>query len=321
MRHQLLVLQRQVPRPTFDDADRTVLGVLSQVFDREHLARVFLIVQPATVLGWHRRLVARHWTQPACRRAGRPSTAREIRQLVLRLDSENPTWGYRRVHGELRRLGHKIAASTVWKILRDADREPTPGRSGPSWSEFIRSQAKAVIATDFLTVDTVLLRRFYVLFWIEVDTRIVHLGGITTNPTGPWTTQQARNLLMRLDRKLRFVIHDGGGQYTRNFDDVFTAVGAEAITTPAGAPRANAFAERWVRSVRHELLDRTIIWNHRQLRVLFEEYVAHYNERRPHRSLGQRAPASADVAAIGPAEPIQRHTTCGALINEYRTAA
>ncbi|MFN0092679.1 MAG: hypothetical protein ACKVWR_20790 [Acidimicrobiales bacterium] len=130
----------------------------------------------------------------------------------------------------------------------------------------IRSQAKAVIATDSFTVDTALLRRFYVLFWIEIDTTIVHLGEITTNPTGSWTTQQARNLLMHLQRKLRFVIHDGAGQYTRSFDDAFTAIGAEAITTPPGAPRANAFAERWVRSVRHEMLDRTVIWNERQLR-------------------------------------------------------
>ena len=156
LRHQLLVLQRQVPKSCFDDTDRTVLGVLSQVSDREALARVFLIVQPATVLGWHRKFVAHHWTQAARRKPGRPSTAREIRQLVLRLDTENPTWGYRQ--GELHRLGHKIAASTVWTILRDAGREPTPARSGPSWSEFIRSQAKAVAATDFFTVDTVLLR-------------------------------------------------------------------------------------------------------------------------------------------------------------------
>ena len=266
LRHQLLVLQRQVPKPTFDDTDRTVLGVLSQVFDRERLAQVFLILQPATVLGWHRRLLARHWTQPARRNAGRPGTARELRQLVLRLDSENPTWGYRRIHGELHRLGHKIPASTVWTILRTAGREPTPPRSGPAWSEFNRSQAKAVIATDFFTVDTALLRRFYVLFWMQVDTRVVHLAGMTTNPTGPWTTQQARNLLMGLDRTVRFVIHDGGSQHTPSFDDVFTSVGGEAITIPPGAPRANAFAERWVRSVRHELLERTIIWNERQVR-------------------------------------------------------
>ena len=139
LRHQVLVLQRQVPRPTFDGTDRTVLGVLSQVFGRDRLGQVFLVVQPVAVLGWRRRLVARRWTQPARRKPGRPPTAREIRLLVLRLNTENPTWGYRRIHGELHRLGHKIAASTGWKILRDAGREPTPARSGPSWSEFIRT--------------------------------------------------------------------------------------------------------------------------------------------------------------------------------------
>ena len=141
------------------------------------------------------------------------------------------------------------------------------------------------------------------------------------NPSGPWTTQQARNLLMHLQRTVRFVIHDRGGQYSRSFDDVFTAIGAETITTPPGAPRANAFAERWVRSVRHEVLDRTIIWNERQLRALLADYVAHYNQHRPHRSLGQRAPAGDDVGVIGPAQPIQRHTTCGGLINDNRVAA
>ncbi|MDH5238175.1 MAG: integrase core domain-containing protein [Acidimicrobiia bacterium] len=225
------------------------------------------------------------------------------------------------MQGELVGLGHSIAASTVWKILREAGRDPNPPRTGPSWSAFIRSQAKAVIATDFFTVDSVLLRRFYVLFFIEIDTRVVHLAGITTNPTGPWTTQQARNLLMRLKRTIRFVIHDRAGQYTRSFDDVFTAVGAEAITTPPGAPQANAYTERWVRSDRHELLDRTIIWNQRQLRLLLEQYVTHYNQHRPHRSLRQRAPAGKAIAAIDTAEPIQRHTTCAGLINEYRTAA
>ena len=159
------------------------------------------------------------------------------------------------------------------------------------------------------------------LFFIELDTRTVHLAGITANPRGSCAAQRARNLLAGHDRSVRFVIHDGGGQYTRSLHDGFTTVGAEAITTPPRARQANAFAERWVRSARHDLLDRTIIWNERQLRVLLGDYVAHYNEHRPHRSLGQRAPAGEDIAAMGPAEPIPRHTTCGGLINECRTAA
>jgi transposase InsO family protein len=241
---------------------------------------------------------------------------------VLRLDTENPTWGYRRIHGEIRRLGHRLAASTVWKILRDAGREATPNRTGPSWSEFIASQAHALIATDFLCVDTVTLRRLHVLFFIEIDTRRVHLAGITTNPTGAWTAQAARNLLMGYDKAIRFVIRDGAGQYTRTFDHVFAAIGAEAIITPPGAPQANAFAERWVRTVRHELLDRTLIWNERQLRRLLDDFIVHYNEHRPHRSLGQRAPTDdTDASVTGLGQPIQRSTTCAGLINEYRPAA
>ncbi len=322
LRHQVLVLQRQIDRPRFTPADRTILAVLSRAFDRAGLGRVMLIVKPATVIGWHRRLVARHWTQPPVPRTGRPPTPTELRQLVLRLDTENPNWGYRRIHGELRRLGHRIAASTVWKILRDNGREPTPNRTGPTWSQFISSQAHALVATDFFCVDTVTLRRLHVLFFIEIDTRRVHLAGITTNPTRPWTTQAARNLTMTYQRAIRFVIRDGAGQYTRTFDHVFAGVDAEVITTPPGAPQANAFAERWVRTVRHELLDRTLIWNQRQLCRLLTEFIAHYNKQRPHRSLGQRAPTDpADAPVIELNHPIQRTTTRAGLINEYRPAA
>src|SRR5215210_6370 len=282
LRHQVLVLQRQVPRPKLTDTDRTILAVLAKAIDRNRLAEVFLIVQPATVLGWHRRLVACRWTHPH-RRAGRPPTLGAVRRLVLRLDRENPTWGYRRIHGELAQLGYPLAASTVWKILRDAGRQPTPNRTGPSWAAFIRTQARAVVATDFFTVDTVLLRRYYVLFFIEVGTRRVRLAGITPHPTGAWTTQQARNFLMCLDRRVRFVVRDGAGQFTRPFDDVFTSTGATVIAIAPGAPQANAYAERLVRTVRHELLDPTLIWNEHQLRRLLEDYVAHYNAHRPHR--------------------------------------
>ncbi len=322
LRHQVVVLRRQIDRPKFAPVDRTVLALLSRAFDRRRLNQVMLIVKPATVIGWHRRLVARHWTQPPMPRTGRPPTPAELRRLVLRLDDENPNWGYRRIHGEIRRLGHRIAASTVWKILRDAGREPTPNRTGPSWSEFIASQAHALVATDFFCVDTVTLRRFHVLFFIEVDTRRVHLAGITTNPTGAWTTQAARNLTMSYDKAIRFVIRDGAGQYTRSFDDVFAAIGGSVITIPPGAPRANAFAERWVRTVRHELLDRTLIWNQRQLRRLLEDFLAHYNNSRPHRCLLLRAPNDdSDAAVIALVQPIQRTTTCAGLINEYRPAA
>ena len=321
LRHQIRVLQRQVSHPRFTPADRAVLGVLAKVFDRRRLDRVMLIVKPATVIGWHKRLVARRWAYPHKSR-GRPTTPVELRRLVLRLDSENPAWGYRRITGEIVRLGHRIAPSTVWAILRKAGREPSPHRAGPSWSEFIASQAKAMVATDFFTVDTVLLRSFYVLFVIEIDSRRVHVAGITTNPDGPWTTQAARNLLHDWAHRTRFVIRDRGSQFTRSFDAVFTAIGADVILTPPGAPRANAFAERWVRSARHELLDRTLIWNQRQLRQLIDEYVTHYNRGRPHQSLDQRAPNDTEpTPPVGHVGPITRTALCGGLINEYHRAA
>ncbi len=324
LRHQILALNRQINRPQFSDTDRTILAVLASAMNTTRRRTAFLIVRPDTVLRWHRRLVARHWTQAPAAPPGRPPIAPELRRLVIRLARENQTWGYRRIHGELLRVGHSVAASTVWKILRAVGIDPTRDRTGPSWSAFIRSQAETIVATDFACVDTALLRRFHVLFVIEIGSRRVHLAGITTNPTGPWTTQAARNLMMRLPdtHGFRFLIRDGAGQFTASFDTVFAGSGITAIRTPPRAPQANAFAERWVRTLRHELVDRTIIWNERQLRQLLDEYLAHYNEHRPHRSLGQRAPNDhEDVGPIGPGQPIRRHTTCGGLINEYRTAA
>ncbi|MBK7019172.1 MAG: transposase [Candidatus Microthrix sp.] len=276
------------------------------------------------MLRWHRQLVARHWTQPPTPKTARPPINPELRRSTIRLANDHPDWGYRRIHGELARLGHKPAASTIWKILRAAGIDPTRNRTGPSWSEFIRSQSKAILATDFACVDTAFLRRFHVLFAIEVGSRKVHLAGITANPTGSWTTQAARNLTSRLGdhHRFRFLIRDGAGQFTRPFAAVLAGSGITAIRTPPRSPQANAYAERWVRTLRHELLDRTMIWNEHQLQQLLEEYVEHYNNRRPHRGLHQRTPNdTADVTPIGTDQPIQRHTTCAGLINEYRTAA
>ncbi len=324
LRHQILVLQRQIGRPQFTDTDRTILAVLASAMERARRRTAFLIVRPETVLRWHRRLVARHWTQPPAAKPGRPPIDPELRRLVVRLACENPAWGYRRIHGELLRLGHILAASTVWKILRAAGIHPSRDRNGPSWSEFIRSQARAIVATDFACVHTALLRRFHVLFIIEISSRRVHLAGITTNPTGPWTTQAARNHLMKLPdtHGFRFLIRDRAGQFTTSFDTVFAGTGITAIRTPPRSPQANAYAERWVRTLRHELLDRTIIWNERQLRTLLIEYISHHNEHRPHRSLHQRARDDhGKVAPIGQGQPIRPHTTCAGLINEYRAAA
>jgi len=235
-----------------------------------------------------------------------------------------PTWGYRRIHGELAQLGITIAASTVWTILKNAGIDPAPGRSSDSWTTFLRSQAAGIVACDFFTIDTVLLRRYYVLFFIELDRRRVHLAGITTNPTGAWAAQAAPNFMMRTEPTIRFLLRDGAGQFIGGFDDLFRSEGATIIRTPPYTPVANAYAERWVVTVRRELCDRTLIWNQRQLEQLLEEYVEHYNTHRPHRPLGQRAPNATDatdVVEYRPGRPIRRHPTCSGLINQYRHAA
>jgi hypothetical protein len=204
-----------------------------------------LLVKPDTLLAWHRRLVANHWTYP--HRPGRPATAIEVRQAIIRLASENPTWGYRRIHGELIRLGITIAASTVWATLKKAGIDPAPDRTAESWTTFLRAQAARIIACDFFTIDTVMLRRYYALFFIELDTRRVHFARITRNPTGARTTQAARNLLMSYERTIRFLIRDGAGQFVAAFDEVFRSDRATIIRTSPYTPVANAYAERWAR--------------------------------------------------------------------------
>jgi hypothetical protein len=215
-------------------------------------------VTPATLLAWHRRLIARKWDYASRRRAGRPPTAAAIRKLVIRIATDNPTWGHRRVQGELIRLGHRIAASTVWQILHDAGTAPAPRRAGPTWRQFLTAQARGILAVDFVHVDTVLLHRLYALIVIEHGTRRAHLAGITASPDGAWTAQAARNLLMDLGRRVtsvKFLIRDRAGQFTSSFDAVFSAEDIRILASPPQAPRANAICERVIATLRRELLD------------------------------------------------------------------
>jgi len=240
LRHENAVLRRQVGRVRYEPADRLWLAALSRLVPRRQWAEVFPVT-PATVLAWHRRLVARKWHYTSRRSPGRPSTAAAIRKLVIRIATENPAWGHRRVQGELVRLGHPIAASTVWRILHDAGIDPAPRRSGPTWKQFLAAQARGIIAVDFVHVDTVLLRRVYALIVIEHGTRRAHLAGITAHPDGAWTTQGARNLLMDLGQRMatvKFLIRDRAGQFTGSFDAVFTAAGIRILASPPQAPRA-----------------------------------------------------------------------------------
>jgi putative transposase len=321
LRHEVAVLRRQVSRPRLSWADRAVFAALSRLLSQA--GRLHRIVTPATVLRWHRDLVTRRWTQP--RRRGGRSTASELRQLVLRLASENPTWGYRRIHGEDAGLGLQIAPSTVWSLLKRAGIDPAPRRSGPTWRQFLTAQAHSILATDFFCVDTVLLHRLYVLFVVEHATRRVHLLGITANPTGAWVAQQARNLLMDLDDRLAgfaFLIRDRDSKFTGVFDAVFASEGIRILRTPVRAPRANAIAERWIGTVRREILDRMLIVNRRHLETVLAEYLAHFNDHRPHRALQHAAPLRPlPPPSSQPDLHIRRHDRLGGLIHEYTQVA
>jgi putative transposase len=264
LRHQLRVLERQVARPQLRRADRALLAAFSRVLSRQ-VWRKSSFVTPGTLLRWHRELVARRWTYPH-RRPGRPATGAEIRELVVRLARENPGWGYRRIQGELVGFGIKLAASTVWAILKEAGIEPASKRLEAGWAQFLRAQAASILECDFLTVDTLFLKRFYVLFFLELATRRVRLAGITSNPDGRWVTQQARNLLMQLgDEHVRplFLVRDRDSKFTREFDEVFRSEGICVIKAPVRAPKAHA--ERWVGTVRRECLDRLLIIGRRHL--------------------------------------------------------
>ena len=319
LRHQLAVLQRTAKPPTLNDRDRSLLAAIARVLP---LARRYgWLVTPDTLLRWHRRLIARRWTQPT-RRPGRPSTTGEIRTLVIRMARQNPTWGYRRITGEFARLGHTIAASSVWNILKAAGIEPAPTRSTVSWTALLRSQAGA--ACDFATVDTALGRRFYLLFFIDVTTRWVTLAGITTNPTGAWTTQAARNLFLTSGEafdRCKMLVRDRAGQFTASFDEIFHSEGIKVVKTPVRTPVANCYIERWIGTLRRELLDRTIIWNEPQLRRLIAAYLAHYNEHRPHRSLDQQPPSQTPATVFRAGLPVTATSRCDGLIHEYQQAA
>ena len=322
LRRQVQVLRRQIDRPVATEEDRTLLAAIAAALPRS--LRQGWIVTLATLLRWHRRRIARHWTQPRARQPGRPPTAVELRRLCVRLATENPTWGYRRIHGELVGLGHKIGQTTIWQILKDNGIDPAPNRSEVTWADFLRSQA--AVATDFFAVDTAMLRRYYVLFFIEIETRQVFFAGLTSNPTGAWTTKAARNLLLRQGAQLadaKALVRDRGSQFIDTFDEIFRTEGLKVLKTPVRTPVANSFAERWIGSIRRELLDRTIIWNQRQLERLVFDYITHYNEHRPHRSLQQRPPQAANKPPPAPAKAIAvlRSTRCNGLINEYENAA
>jgi putative transposase len=322
LRHEVAVLRRTHPRPRLNWADRAVFAALIRLLPAR--LRKHRLVTPGTVLRWHRRLVARKWTYP--HRTGRPPVSTEIAALIERLATENRGWGYQRIQGELLKLGHRVRASTIRRVLRALKIPPAPERgSDTTWRTFLRTQASTMLATDFFHVDcAVTLQRLYCLFVMEVGSRYVHILGITANPDGPWTTQQIRNLLMDLgDRaaSFRFLVRDRAGQFTSAFDAVLAGAGIEVVKIPPRSPKANAYAERFVLTARKEVTDRMLIFGERHLRTILAQYEAHYHGRRPHRSRQLCPPRPDHPVADLSRKRIQRRPVLGGLINEYERAA
>ncbi|MFD8933230.1 integrase core domain-containing protein [Streptomyces mirabilis] len=330
LRHQLLVLQRQVGKPTFTDTDRAVLAGLLHHLPMDKLRHLLLLVRPDTLLRWHRDLLKRrHAAACVPKRRGRPPTIRSIRALVVRLAGENASWGYRRIHGELAALGIKVAASTVWEILKEHGIPPAPERQSTTWADFLRSQAEALLACDLFEVRTLTGARLYVFAVIEHATRRVRILGASAHPTAEWIVQLGRNLLMDLEdasSRARFLIRDRDSKFTAAFDDLLTDAGLNVVTTGIRIPRMNSLMERWIQTCRRELLDRTLIWNQSHLLHSLREFETFYNCHRPHRALGQAAPLRPLPAPINVPEQIghlevRRRDRLGGTLHECQHAA
>jgi putative transposase len=320
LRHELAILRRQTCQPTrLTRADRTLLAAWSRSLPRA--VWTSFPVKPATLLRWHRQLVARRWTYPHGK-PGRPPLASSVGTMVLRLARENPHWGYRRIAGELNGVGVTVSATSVRKVLLRAGMQPAPERARSSWCAFLRSQAASVLACDFLTVETAFLQRIYVLFFISLATRRIEYIACTANPDGRWSAQQARNLVMQLgdQEPFRFLIHDRDTKFSHAFDEVFRSEGMKVIRTPVQAPNANAHAERWVRTIRTECLDRILILGRRHLEHVLRTYRHHYNNHRPHRALELLPPHGRDPTPFKSTTHLRRRDLLGGLIHEYEAA-
>jgi putative transposase len=322
LRHEVAVLRRSNPRPRLEWVDRAVFTALVRRLPRAlHCHR---LVTPNTILRWHRRLVRRKWTYP--NRPGRPPIDDVVAALVVRMARENPNWGYVRIQGELLKLGHRVGASTVRRILKRHRIPPAPLRqTDTSWRQFLRTQATSMLAVDFFHVDcAVTLRRLYVLFALEVGERYLHVLGVTGHPDGPWTTQQARNLVMDLGdhaTQFRFLVRDRAGQFTAAFDAVLADAGIKVVKIPRRCPRANCFAERYVMTVRTEVTDRMLIFGERHLRSVLAQFSLHYNRQRPHRALHLRPPRPHSPVPRPIYGRIRRRPILGGLICECRCGA
>jgi len=327
LRHQLDILERQQKTPIKPNkVEKMTLAILTnklkQMTNRStnQLRDILRIFQPATVLNWHRELVRRKWTQEYKNKGGRPRTSQETEDLIVRLAKENPSWGYGKIEGELLKLGTKVSQTTVRNILDRHGIVPAPNRNGSiGWRHLMSHYKEKILACDFFTLETIWLKTLYVFFFIELGTRRVHLAEITTNPDSLWVTQQARQMIWDLDEddaaEFRFLIRDRDSKFTDKFDTVFESEGFHVIPTPVRAPNANAFAERWVRTVREECLDHILIINEAHLQRVLKTYIGYYESARPHQGLNQQMPLGQQSTTYS--GPVQKRQILGGIINDY----
>jgi putative transposase len=331
LRKQLAIVEQQLDKPVpLSRAERLTLAVISAKLKAvsgrslKQMREVIRLVQPETVLKWHRELVRRKWTHKRKQAGGRPRTDRESEQRVVQLARENGDWGYGNIKGELAKLGHAVSRETIANILERHGIPPAPERGGsPSWRHLMTHYKDQLLACDFFTVETLFLQTIYVLFFIEVGSRRVHFAGCTTNPNATWVAQQARHMVWELedrDPAIRFLIHDNDTSFTKAFDTVFRAEGIKVIHTPFRAPNANAHAERWIRSVREECLNKLLIINQTHLRRVMREFVAYHNTARPHQGIDQQIPIPS-TAPIGTGQVRCRNVLGGIIYDYYREAA
>jgi putative transposase len=326
LRQQLAILQRKQEKPVkANRAEKMMLAILTAKlkamtrWSTGQMRSALRIFQPETVLGWHHDLVRRKWSYTHRNKGGRPKMERELERLILRLARENTRWGYGKIEGELLKLGYDASRTAIRNVLKRHNIVPAPDRSGSiGWRRLMMHYKEQILACDFFTVETIWLKTVYVFFFIELATRRIHLAGITANPDGIWVTQQARQLIWRLDEKetpARFLIRDNDRKYTQAFDTLFQSEGLHVISIPFRAPNANSYAGRWVRTVREECLDHLLILNDVHLRRVMREYIGYYNEARPHQGIGQQTPIpyqrSKDVGII------QSRKALGGILNYY----
>jgi putative transposase len=319
LRHEVRVLRRTVRRPELRDRDRAFFAAASRALSRDRWTS--FMVTPQTLLRWHRELIRRKWTYRR-RAPGRPPLDPDTADLITRIARENPRWGCVRIQGELRKLGIRVGASSVRRVLRRAGLGPAPRRAGPTWTEFLRAQGRGVLACDFFTVETVFLKTLYVLFFIELSTRRVHVAGTTSGPDSAWVSQQARNLSIAGHLEERHILlRDRDSKFSGAFDEVFRTDGLRVVRTPVRAPKANAVAERWVGTVRRECIDHVLIFGRRHLGRVLRAYTEHYNRARPHRGLDLEPPEPRFDSGKVLDRKVRRRDVLGGLIHEYERAA